>query len=213
MVDRMVKRLRLKRSVANQMIGFPRIVGYIPFLTAMAIGLGIALAGCGGDSKPPGAEGTAVVDSGGPDQVTSNAHMFLYAEGRKTTDLRADRIMQYTAKDSTIAERLDVDFYDSTGVKISNLIADRGYIREKDNFLAVNGSVRVLGEDSVRLFTEYLEWDAGKDRVVTDSFVTIIQNQDTIRSYGVETDPRLRNITFKRKVSGRLTDMEKVRHE
>jgi LPS export ABC transporter protein LptC len=190
-----------------------RVETFSLILLAMAVGIGIALGGCGGDGKPPGAEGTAVIDSGGPDQVTSNARIFLYAEGRKTTDLRADRIMQYTAKDSTIAERLDVDFFDSTGAKISNLIADRGYIREKDNFLAVNGSVKVLGEDSVRLFTEYLEWDAGKDRVVTDSFVTIIQNQDTIRSYGVETDPRLRNITFKRKVSGRLTDVEKARHE
>ncbi|NMC44274.1 MAG: LPS export ABC transporter periplasmic protein LptC [candidate division Zixibacteria bacterium] len=195
------------------MIRFRSIDSWFSILLGTAIALGIALAGCGRDSQPPGTEGMAVIDSSGPDQVTSNARIFLYSEGRKTTDLRADRIMQYTAKDSTIAERLDVDFYDSTGVKISNLIAQRGYIREKDNFLAVNGSVRVLGEDSVRLFTEYLEWDAGQDRVVTDSFVTIIQNQDTIRSYGVETDPRLRNITFKRKVSGRLTDMEKARHE
>lgn len=195
------------------MIRFRSIDSRYSLLLGAVIALGIALSGCGRDSQPPGADGTAVVDSGGPDQVTSNARIFLYSEGRKTTDLRADRIMQYTAKDSTVAEQLDVDFYDSSGVKISNLVARRGYIREMDNFLAVNGSVRVLGEDSVCLFTEYLEWDAGQDRVVTDSFVTIIQNQDTIRSYGVETDPRLRNITFKRKVSGRLTDMEKVRHE
>jgi LPS export ABC transporter protein LptC len=182
-------------------------------LPATAIAVAITMAGCGGNNKPPSAHGSAVIDSTGPDQVTSNARIFLYAKGRKTTDLRADQIMQYTAKDSTIAHRLDVDFFDSTGAKISNLTADEGYIREKDNFLAVTGSVKVLGEDSVRLFTEYLEWDAGKDQVVTDSFVTIIQNQDTIRSYGVVTDPRLRNITFKRKVSGRLTNMEKARHE
>ncbi len=182
-------------------------------LTA-AMAATVMMTGCGSDSKPPSAHGSAVTDSAGPDQVTSNARIFLYSKGRKTTDLRADQIMQYTAKDSTIAQRLDVDFFDSTGAKISNLIADFGYIREKDNFLAVTGSVKVLGEDSTRLFTEYLEWDAGKDRVVTDSFVTIItQNQDTIRSYGVVTDPRLRDITFKKKVSGRLTNMEKVRHD
>lgn len=213
MIDRPVARPGHTISAMNGMIRFRHhdIRWYL--LLAAVIGCGIALCSCGRSDKPSGAERTAVVDSGGPDQVTSNARIFLYAQGRKTTDLRADQIMQYSAKDSTIAERLDVDFFDSTGTKISNLIADRGYIREKDNFLAVNGAVKVVGEDSVRLFTEYLEWDAGKDRVVTDSFVTIIQNQDTIRSYGVETDPRLRNITFKHKVSGRLTDMEKVRHE
>lgn len=183
-------------------------------MLAAAMAAAIMMIGCGSDNKPQSAHGTAVIDSAGPDQVTSNARIFLYAKGRKTTDLRADLIMQYTAKDSTIAQQLDVDFFDSAGVKISNLVAERGYIREKDNFLAVTGSVKVLGEDSTRLFTEYLEWDAGKDRVVTDSFVTIItQNQDTIRSYGVVTDPRLRDITFKRKVSGRLTNMEKIRDD
>lgn len=195
------------------MAKFSTIVTFPGFTFAAAMTVAIVMAGCGGDSKPQSAPGTIVVDSLGPDQVTSNARIFLYAKGHKTTDLRADQIMQYTAKDSTIAQRLDVDFFDSTGAHISNLTAEHGYIREKDNFLAVTGSVKVIGEDSVRLFTEYLEWDAGKDRVVTDSFVTIIQNQDTIRSYGVETDPRLRNITFKKKVSGRLTNMEKVRHD
>lgn len=168
--------------------------------------------GCGRDDKRAGAPAVAI-DSAGPDQVTSQAHIYLYNQGRKTTDLRADQIQQYTTKDSTLAFQLDVDFFDSTGIKISSLKAQRGYIREKDNFLAVNGSVVVVREDSARMYTEYLKWDAARDRVDTDSFVTFIHETDTIRSYGVITDSRLQDITFKRKVSGRLTDMEKIRND
>jgi LPS export ABC transporter protein LptC len=162
---------------------------------------------CGEEDALPGASGPASPDSLVADQVTSDAHIFLYKAGRKTTDLIADEIRQYTRLDSTIALNLYVEFFDSLGERISTLTANHGYIREKDNFLAVTGDVEVVGKDSVILLTSYLEWDAAKDSVVTDSFVTIIREGDTtLTSYGMQSDPRLENITFKR-ASGTLTDL------
>jgi LPS export ABC transporter protein LptC len=168
-------------------------------------------AGCGDDK--PYRETTAAVSSTKlqPDQVTSKAHIFLYKAGRKTTDLTADEIQQFTRLDSTIAVNIAADFFDSTGAWVSNLTAKKGYIREKNNYLAVSGSVVVVGQDSARLETEYLVWDADHDKVVTDSFVTITRNQDVLRGYGLETDPALKNTTLKRQVSGRLTQVEKLK--
>ena len=110
-----------------------------------------------------------------------------------------------------MASNLDIIFFDSTGKQVSTLTAQSGYIREKDNFLSVTGNVIVIGEDSIQLMTEYLEWDATNELVSTDSFVTVIRDEDTLRSYGLITDPALRDITFKRRVSGRktLTDEDK----
>jgi LPS export ABC transporter protein LptC len=148
-----------------------------------------------------------------PDQITSNARIYLYSGGHKTTDLRADELNQYTKLDSTLATNIEAEFFDSAGAVISTLAADSGYIRERDNFLAVSGSVVVVGEDSVRVETEYLEWDADAELVETDSFVTVIKNNDTLTSIGMVTDPRLRDITFKKQVSGSLTDVEKMKNE
>lgn len=171
----------------------------------------ILLTGC--DEEKPFRESSDAVSAGKvlPDQVTSNAHIYLYRAGRKTTDLIADEIQKYTRLDSTIAIHMTAEFYDSTGARISTLTADRGFVREKDNFMRVAGSVVVIGQDSVRLETEYLEWDAERDRVVTDSFVTITRNNDILHSYGMETDPGLKNTTLKKKVSGRLTEVEKLK--
>lgn len=168
------------------------------------------LLGCGSESSHQKTSTAVSVDTIRPDQITSEAHIFLYSGGFRTTDLRADEIFQFTERDSTMAVNLEADFYDSTGSRISTLTANSGYIRENDNFLSVTGNVIVIGEDSIRIETEYLEWDAANDRVDTDSFVTVIQGGDTLRSYGVITDPRLRDITFKRQVSGRkeLTEEE-----
>lgn len=171
------------------------------------------LSGCGEDGN--NAKTTEVMTDGilQPDQVTTNAHIYLYSGGHQTTDLLADTIWQFTKLDSAIATNLLVEFFDTTGTRISTLTAKEGYIREKDNYLAVSGSVVVIGEDSVRLETEYLEWDGIKDSVVTDSFVTIIEKSDTLMSYGFQSDPQLRDIIFKHKVSGRVTDVEKVNDE
>jgi LPS export ABC transporter protein LptC len=183
----------------------PAPIGHIVRLILLSAAI-LAL-GCGSEEKPQSIPQAGPSESAGPDQVTSNARIYMYSKGYKTTDLRADQIRQYTKLDSTIAIRLDADFFDSTGARVSTLTAKRGYIREKDNFLAVSDSVVVIGEDA-RLETQYLEWDAGKDRVVTDSFVTVIRGEgDTLRSVGVETDPRLHDITFKNMVSGRLTEV------
>lgn len=165
--------------------------------------------GCGEDNKYQKSSVPVLTGADQPDQITFKAHIFLYSGGRRTTDLHAQKIEQFTKRDSTIATDLNVDFFDSTGARVSTLTADKGYIREKDNFLAVSGSVVVVGEDSVQLRTVYLEWDAAHDKVVTDSFVTIVRENDTLYSYGVETDPRLRNTIFKRQVRGQMTDIEK----
>jgi len=188
------------------------------FSTTLALSVAVLagaliLAGCGEDNS-----GNEVTEdqTGGilqPDQITSNAHIFLYSGGHKTTDLLADEIRQFTKLDSSIAFNLYVEFFDTTGSRISTLTAREGYIREKDNYLAVSGSVVVIGRDSVRLETEYLEWDGVKDSVVTDSFVTVIEGADTLMSYGFQSDPELKNVTFKHKVSGRLTDVEKAKDE
>lgn len=170
------------------------------------------LMGCEDEHPEYGAASDTAIDSLQPDQITSDAHIYLYKAGRRTTDLQASEIRQFTALDSTIAQNLYVEFFDSTGTRISTLKANNGYIREKDNFLAVNGAVKVIGEDSVILLSEYLEWDATKDSVVTDSFVTIIRDEDTLTSYGMQSDPALKNISFKH-ASGRVSDIKKVQDE
>ena len=187
------------------------MIKYIWFILILVI----LLAAFGCDKSDMGDDRSVTMPLGKatPDQITSNARIYLYSGGHKTTDLKADDLFQFTELDSTVAINVRAKFFDSTGAVVSTLTADRGYIREKDNFLAVSGSVEVIGEDSVKIFTEYLEWDAANEEVETDSFVTVIRESDTLTSIGMVADPGLRDITFKKQVKGTLTDMEKIKDE
>ncbi len=185
----------------------------ISYLIMAHLILMLAAAGCGQDDLREKGAVTLPVDGATPDQITSNARIYLYSGGYKTTDLRADELEQFTKLDSTVATNIEAEFFDSTGAVVSTLTAGYGYIRERDNFLAVSDSVVVIGEDSVRIETQYLEWDAARELVETDSFVTVIREGDTLTSIGLVTDPRLSDITFKKQVSGTLTNMEKLQDD
>jgi len=186
--------------------------GFFIILTALAC---LAAVWCGCEEEASRNQPADVAESSAPepDQITYNAHFLLYSGGHKTTDMLADTIMQYSKLDSTVAYNLYVEFYDTSGARTSTLTSDKGYIREKDNYLAVSGSVEVVSEDSTMVKTEFLEWIGAVDSVVTDSFVTVIYpNSDTITSYGMQSDPELKNIALTR-VSGKITETEESKNE
>ena len=145
-----------------------------------------------------------------PDQQIRNARISLYDGARKTTDVRADYIEKFEKNDSTLAWNLKVDFFDTTGHVISDLVADSGVVREKVNFMEVFGHVVVTTEDSATLYTDQLKHNTRDDKIETDKFVRIIQHGDTIQGYGLEADRQLKNIKIKKQVSGTLKGTEDV---
>jgi LPS export ABC transporter protein LptC len=145
-----------------------------------------------------------------PDQIIKNAHIFLYDGSVRTTDLKADSIEKYTDQDSTLAWNLKVNFFDTTGKEISQLVADSGLVREQSKFMEVYGHVVVETVDSVILMTEKLTYDVAVDSIKTEEFVKIVQHGDTIQGYGLEADQRLTRTRIKRQTSGVIRNTEDI---
>jgi LPS export ABC transporter protein LptC len=156
--------------------------------------------------KAPGA-GTADADSIAirPDQQFRDAQIFLYDKDRVTTDIKAGYIEKYDKQDSTLAWKLEVIFFDSTGARKSRLVSDSGLIREEVNIMDVYGHVRIINNDSAKLFSTHLNYNSAYNLITTDSFVVIIPGVgDTVQGYGFEADPKLGNWSLKRQVSGSM---------
>jgi LPS export ABC transporter protein LptC len=180
------------------------------FGALLAAGL-LAVVGCSDHQEfdtAGGADSLAAVTR--PDQQIRDARIFLYNGSVRTTDLEADYIEKYEKQDSTLAWDLKVHFFDSTGREISYLVADSGLVRERTNSMEVFGDVVVTAEDSVILKTDNLFYDARKDSILTDAYVTIIQKGDTIRGYGLQADRQLRKTRIKRQVTGSLKNTEGI---
>jgi hypothetical protein len=56
----------------------------------------------------------------------------------------------------------------------------------------------------VHLVTSQLAWEPSTEQIVSDSFVTATRQNDILRGYGMVSDPELKNIVFKRQISGQM---------
>lgn len=168
---------------------------------ALAASAVLVITGC---TKPQPPKTDQEISGEFPTSSARNTVTIFTTAGIKTTEIFSDSVVNYASKDSTQAYILRVNFYDKDGLWTSLLTADSGVIREKTEMLEVFGDVRVITRDSVRLTTTQLAWDPKISKIISDSFVTAQRGGDIIRGYGMVSDPDLKNIIFKRQISGQM---------
>jgi LPS export ABC transporter protein LptC len=149
-----------------------------------------------------------------PDAEVMNARVLLYNRGRVTTEILADKILKFEAKDSTFAYVLNVTSFDTAGIKTSSLISDSGIVREASGKMMAFGHVVAYSEDSTKLETEQLNWDSKADKIQTDAYVRITRpNGDIITGYGLETDQRMNRLKILKQVKGTVQDAGRFNDE
>jgi LPS export ABC transporter protein LptC len=144
-----------------------------------------------------------------PDQVLRNATMLFTQDGVKTTVIKAKTVAKWTNKDLTQAESLWVDFFDENGEHTSHLVADSGWIKEKEQKLGVWGNVYVITDEGIELETQTLSWNPSSNKITTEDFVKITKDQDVMTGYGLEADQKLKNIKIKTEVKGEIQKKKK----
>ncbi|MEW5794937.1 MAG: LPS export ABC transporter periplasmic protein LptC [Candidatus Zixiibacteriota bacterium] len=142
-----------------------------------------------------------------PDSEVSGATILLYDRDLVTAEIRSHLMRRFEAVDSTVGYVLDIDFFDSAGHKTSNLIADSGVIREKNDRLEVFGKVVVITEDSARLDTKFLRWNPERHKIESDAFVKFTRRSDVMTGWGMEADPDLGRLKILSQVSGSVTEV------
>ena len=81
------------------------------------------------------------------------------------------------------------DFFDQDGLLISKLTSDSAYIDQNTNNLHAYGNVRVISDDSVKLFSNSILWDNHYKLIIShDSVMFTSSNNDTMYGVGFESD-------------------------
>jgi LPS export ABC transporter protein LptC len=161
-----------------------------------AAGLALGFGGCQRTDR----EGAPPVPVGDKNQPSQEIGQFTLretdAEGRLTWALQATTAQVFEERDEVEAETLHIDFYGENGQVTSVLTADRGIILRRTNDMRALGHVVVRNAAGDELLTEELAYDAPKEKIRTDAFVTLIRGRDILTGYGLEADPDLAAGTF-----------------
>ena len=145
-----------------------------------------------------------------PDSELSTAKIQLFNKGQVVAEIDSEKIRKFESLDSSMAYNLNIHILDSAGQSTSHIVGDSGVIREVQGVLHIYGNVVVITEDGTKLETEYLWWDSKTDRIKSDAFVKITQNDDIITGWGLDADNGLNSFKILNQVSGEVADPNKL---
>jgi len=140
------------------------------------------------------------IDENTPTQVAEN-FVTVYTDSALLQMKMQAPLMEYYGKMeepySEFPEGIIVYFYDGDDKASGHLSANFGRYYESKNLWEVSDSVVALNENNEILETELLYWDEKNELIYTDKFVRITQQDQIIRGYGLESDPKFLKWTIK----------------
>jgi LPS export ABC transporter protein LptC len=162
------------------------------------------LVSCGADSSdtPP----AKTVVSSGPDQVMTNAEIYLTSDGHRKATIKSDTLLTYTRVDSTLLYNVHVLLFDSLGNQSSTVTSDSSHVNQHSNTMAVFGHVKAWTNDDRRLVADSLRWNARTEKIETEGYVEIYRGENMVSGYGLEADQRLEHTIIKRNPRGSFNE-------
>ncbi len=139
-----------------------------------------------------------------PDQISWNVKIEFVDSNYTKAILYAKKASVYQERMETFLDSgLVVDFFSQTsGQRLSNLVADKARIDDRTKNMIAEGNVVVISESTNRkLETPLLSWDNATQKFYSSEFVKITTSDEVIQGYGFESDANLNNYKIL-KVSG-----------
>ncbi len=174
----------------------------------MMVGLvALIIAACGEmDSERPPAQ---IPSAGAPDQVMTNAEIYLTADGFRKATIKSESLKVYSRVDTTLMYVVKVMFFDTTGQHTSTLTSDSAWVSQRANRMTAVGHVIGTTTNNRKILADSLRWDARSERIVTEGYVEIYRGEDILKGEGLETDQRLEQVIIKRNPRGTFNEPDR----
>jgi len=129
-----------------------------------------------------------------PDQESWNTEIILTKNGQKRAIVLAGHLTKNNDESTMVLDEIvDVDFFDAEQSHLSHLKSYQARVNENTNDLLASGNVVVVSDSGETLFTEELRWDHRRERIISEVFITLVSDQDTLTGIGFESDSDLEN--------------------
>lgn len=149
----------------------------------------------------------ALADSTNYATETWNVTMDIMQDNRRFIRIRspfATSIETAHGGETTLKGPLHIEVRDSLGNPETEVTAMKAIYQSRQGEFFLQGDVLVTTNDNQILKTEELTWFQQERSILTDAFVTIITERDSITGHGLVGDDRLQEYVIQQ-VTGRFT--------
>ncbi|WP_254154614.1 LPS export ABC transporter periplasmic protein LptC [Chryseosolibacter indicus] len=137
------------------------------------------------------------VEYTGPAREVEKMELFYSENDRVKVKMLADKVYEYENGDREFPKGIYLEFYDLTGKLESTLRANEAYYFKKDNQWRGRGKVEVKNvAKNEQLNTEELFWKPAEEKIFTEKFVTIRQEEDVIYGKGLDAKQDMSDYTI-----------------
>jgi len=156
----------------------------IVFISALILLLNY---GCTDEKLKPQIESSISSDEI-PTHEIWNAEVKFTDEGKLNAILFADHLQKYENTKTTFLDGVRIFFYDENQIHTSTLTSKKGRVDNITQDMFAIDSVVAVSDSGVVLRTEELMWRNKDKKIISDKFVRIISESESIEGYGLESD-------------------------
>ncbi len=158
---------------------------------------------CGSLSCCSNNEASQPIEYTGPLSEAEKVELFYSENERVKVKMMADLVYEFKNGDREFPRGIYLEFYDGFGKLESTLRANHAYFFKGENQWRGQGKVEVKNiEKNEQLTTEELFWRPAEERIFTDKFVTIKQQEDVVYGTGLEAKQDMSTYKIKNNISG-----------
>ena len=133
----------------------------------------------------------------GPLREVEKVELYFSENQRVKVKMVADLLYEYQNGDQEFPKGIYVEFFDETGKLESTLRANHAYYFKTEKQWRGRGKVEVKNiAKSEQLNTEELFWKPDEEKIHTDKFVTIRQEEDVLYGQGLEAKQDMSDYTI-----------------
>jgi len=135
-------------------------------------------------------------------ETTQNFTVLESFTGKPKWLLKAEKAIESPNEKIIKIYKIRLSFLNEAGDTISVLTSDSGVVDNQNGNLYSLGDVKVVTSDSIFLRTDSLRWDNKNMKIKTDGKINYRSGNESFRAIGFESDPNLKKIIIKKKISG-----------
>lgn len=145
-----------------------------------------------------------------PDMELYHATVRMSRAGQSMFTLDAGYISQIERdRHMALDSGVKVDFFDEFGNHSAVLTSEKGDIYDKEQRLVARGDVIVRSDSGMVLYADELYYNEKDARVLSDGFVTVITQNDSLSGYGFSAASDLSDWVIKNTSGATWRDLKK----
>ncbi|MFC1493402.1 LPS export ABC transporter periplasmic protein LptC [candidate division KSB1 bacterium] len=167
-------------------------------ITACLIALILCVTGC--MNREQSTEAVPKETKERPAQEVWPFNMNLTKDGKINAKIFSGYMGYYESTGiNVLTDSVRADFFNKDGNHTSYLTADSGFVNDRIGITTAKGSVIVVSDSGMTLYTELLHYSKTSLMIYTEEFVTIVYaNNDTLYGEGFESDSDFTHMNIKK---------------